>query len=461
MEPRRIRRNLEGRARWAALPLLLATACLMKPAAAFPGRWKAGAARVDITPRQSLWMAGYAARTKASEGTLQPIYAKALALEDPAGKRYVLVSSDLLGFPAPVSRNIAARAGQRHHLSRDRLLLNSSHTHCGPVVGRMLPVAYDLRAEQWSAIDAYTRELEDKVAGVIDEALNDLRPARLSFGHGEADFGANRRLKINPDGPVDHDVPVMRVDDARGRLRAVVFGYACHNTTLGPDMCRFNGDYAGFAQERLEQQHPGAVALFLMGCGADANPSPRGSIEIARRHGDALAAAVERALGGRLAPLGGSVRSTWEQVPLAFAPPPGREELQKRLEDKNVNVYVQRHARLMLGILDREGRLPADYPYPLQVWQFGRDLTLIAMGGEVVVDYALRLKKELGADRLWVAGYSNDVFAYIPSLRVLREGGYEGAGAMVYYGQPGPFAPSVEETIVSKVHELVDRSRRK
>ncbi len=105
------------------------------------------------------------------------------------------------------------------------------------------------------------------------------------------------------------------------------------------------------------------------------------------------------------------------------------------------------------------GHLPTDYPYPLEIWQFGQDLTLIALGGEVVVDYDLRLKRELGAEKLWVAAYCNDVFAYIPSLRVLMEGGYEGGGAMVYYGQPGPFAPTIEETIIGKVHDLVRQVR--
>ncbi len=469
-----------------AMTLFGAPICLAKG-------WKAGVAKVDITPRRSLWMAGYAARTRPSEGTLHPLYAKALALQDESGKRAVLVTSDLLGFPASIADRIAERARKQYGLPRDRLILNSSHTHCGPVVDRTLAVAYDLTAEQWSDIDAYTRELEDKVVAAIGAAVRDLHPAGLAFGRTEAGFAENRRLKLNPNGPVDHDVPILRVQDGRGRLRAVLFGYACHNTTLGGDFCQFNGDYAGFAQQQLERQYPGAMALFVAGCGADANPAPRGTVELARRHGETLAAAVARALTGSAnspagssgqpsgaanapatiskplaapnkslpaswTPLRGTLKSTWEVVPVAFAPAPGREQWQARLADRSV--YNQRHARLMLGILDRDGKLPAEYPYPLEVWQFGPDLTFIAMAGEVVVDYDLRLKKELGADKLWVAGYSNDVFAYIPSRRVLEEGGYEGGGAMLYYGQPGPFAPSVEETIIRKVHELVERCRR-
>jgi len=422
--------------------------------------WKAGLARAIITPQKSLWMAGYASRKKPSEGTVQELYAKALALEDYAGKRAVLVTSDLLGLPASVSHNIAERVEKQHHLERDQLLLSSSHTHCGPVIGEMLRIMYPMNSQQWADVEAYTSELEDKVVSLVGTALKSLRPARLGFGHGDAGFAMNRRARtkdevaigVNKDGPVDHDVPVLRVDDKHGKLRAVVFGYACHNTTAR-DFLQFNGDYAGYAQAWLEKRYPGAVALFIAGCGGDANPYPRGTIELAQQHGEELAAAVEKVLVGELQPIHGPLKTTCGEFPLAFATPPGREELQAQLE--NNDVYHHNWAEAMLKILNRDGHLPTEYPYPLEIWQFSQDLTLIALGGEVVVDYDLRLKKELGARKLWVAAYCNDVFAYIPSLRVLREGGYEGGGAMVYYGQPGPFAPTVEETIIGKVHDLM------
>lgn len=445
---------------------LLFSVVLTAPCSAFPKGWKAGLATVEITPHRSLWMAGYAARTKPSEGTLLPLYAKALVLQDQTGTCSVLVTSDLLGFPAAVAATVAERVHAQYQIPRDRLILNSSHTHSGPVLDNMLVVAYDMNEEQWSAAKTYTRELEDKVVAVIGAALKDLQPAWLSFGHTEANFCANRRVKtengyvggVNPSGSVDHIVPVLRIGGKAGRLRGVMFGYACHNTTLGADFYQFNGDYAGSAQEQLEERYPGAVAMFVEGCGADANPAPRGTVDLTRKYGEMLADAVDHALRGPLKPVRGPLETAWGLVPIAFAPPPSRAELEGRLHDKSV--YIQRHARLMLTVLDRDGRLPSEYPYPVQVWQFGRDLTLIPMAGEVVVDYDLRLKKELGPEKVWVAGYSNDVFAYIPSLRVLEEGGYEGGGAMIYYGQPGPFAPSVEETIISKIQELVKRCRR-
>jgi neutral ceramidase len=156
-------------------------------------------------------------------------------------------------------------------------------------------------------------------------------------------------------------------------------------------------------------------------------------------------------------PVQGTLRGVLERVELPLAPPPSRAEFEKRLKDKNV--FIQKHARRHLDMLDRGEKLATSYPCPVQVWQFGKDLTLAALGGEVVVDYALRLKRELKDGNLWMAAYANDVFAYVPSARILLEGGYEADFSMIYYGLPGRFAPEVEEVLVRKVHALVKQVR--
>ena len=156
-------------------------------------------------------------------------------------------------------------------------------------------------------------------------------------------------------------------------------------------------------------------------------------------------------------PLHGPLGAAFVLVNVQFQTPPSRQELQSRLGSSDD--YVRRNARFMLKILNRDGKLPDHYPYPIEVWQFSKDLTLIGLGGEVVVDYALRFKNQYGFDNTWVAGYCNDVFAYIPSRRVLLEGGYEGGGAMMALGQPAPFTWGVEETIAGKVDEVVKRLR--
>jgi hypothetical protein len=427
-----------------------------------PQRWRAGSAEVVITPHESLWLAGFAARTRPAEGTSLDLYAKALVLEDQAGNRAALVTTDLENLPVTLGNRSAARVEKQFGIPRRSLLLNISHTHCSPVLDHMEEITYDMTPEQWAAVDRYAGELEDKIVAVIGRAVHNLGPARLSFGITSAGFAANRREKPNSgvtqEGPVDHDVPFLKVEGRRGELRAVAFGYACHNTTLTNDFYQYSGDYAGYAQEWLEKHHPGTTALFVEGCGGDSNPSPRGTVELARKYGQELAEAVDGAARGKLRKVGGPLRSAYQEFPVAFAPAPTRAEFEAQLNDPAK--YRRRHAEQMIKFLDRDGRLPGDYPYPLEVWQFGSDLTLVALSGECVVDYSLRLKKELGRQQLWVAGYSNDTaFAYIPSLRVLREGGYEGGEAGIYTGLPAAFAPSIEETIIRKVHELVDQVR--
>jgi hypothetical protein len=413
--------------------------------------WSAGVGRVDITPSEPIWMAGYGARTRPSEGIRQQIWVKALALDDGAGSRAVLVTSDLLGFDRQMADDVTTRAHQKYGLERRQIAINSSHTHSGPVTGMVLRPAYPLGPEHEPAIRRYTGKLLDQVVDVIGAAIADLSPATLTFGQGNLGFATNRRrvaLRHQP-GPVDQDVPVLVVK--RGSAtRAIVFGYACHATALSD--YQINGDWPGFAQYAIEKGNPGAVALFVTGAGADANPLPRRTVELAEHYGRMTAEAVSQVMGGKMVPVPPSLQTSFGTVDLAFADVPTRAELERRIAAGDAP--ARRHARFLIDRMTPDGKLWDKYPYPVQVWKLG-DLKLIILGGELVVDYSLRLKALFGWVNTWVAGYSNDVFAYIPSVRVLKEGGYEGGGAMIPYGQPGPFHPSVEESIIDKVERLM------
>jgi hypothetical protein len=427
--------------------LLLILAAFLSPA---EPAFRAGVASRTITPEAQLWMAGYAARDHAVEGKLQDLHVKALALEDASGERLILLTSDLIGLPKELSDSVAQEVQRRFGVPRERLMLTCSHTHCGPVLRGSLADMYPLSAEHWRQVNVYTDHLRECMIETIRAALDDLKPARLDAGNGTARFGANRRT---PKGPVDHDVPVLRVQTPEGNLRAVVFGYACHNTTL--QFYRWCGDYAGFAQQDLEQEHPGALALFWSGCGGDANPQPRGSVELCQQHGRELAEAINAVLARPMTPIAGRFTARYATVALSFGTLPSKEKYRADLEDKNPS--VRRRAARLLNTLDKDGRLDDKYPsYPVQVWRLGDGPLWIALGGEVVVDYALRLKRGLAGSRpVWVTGYANDVMAYIPSERVLREGGYEGDTSMIYYGMPTRWAPGLEERIVSQVQALV------
>jgi neutral ceramidase len=461
-----------ARPRWMLISLLVVSAVLAwlkasELSCAQAGEpqadWKAGVASVVITPEDAMWMAGYAARTKPSEGKVHDLHAKALALEDGRGTRLVILAVDILGIPRALRERLETECRQRYGLRPESLLVNASHTHCGPEINELMALVWGVPAERIRQSQEYVKVLQQKLLHVVGEAVDNLAPARLAYTHARAGFAMNRRLnpdkgfviRPNPDSPIDHDVPVLRVDSPEGKLRAVLFGYACHNTTLS--FYLFCGDYAGFAQQYLEEAHPGTAALFMAGCGGDQNPYPRGTLALAEQHGRALANGVEAALISPARPVGGPLRLALEEVALPFAEPPTRAQLEERV--KSDNQYDRRHAELLLKQLEESGEIRRTYPYLVHVAQFGNDLTMVALAGEVVVDYSLRLKAELAGPPVWVAGYSNDVFGYVPTRRILEEGGYEPVVSTVYYGLPGPFAPSVEKLIVDKVHELVNKVR--
>ncbi|MCP4785653.1 MAG: hypothetical protein GY903_04540 [Fuerstiella sp.] len=428
--------------------------------------WKAGVASEIVTPSHPMWMAGYASRNKPSEGKTHDLFVKAVALQSADGSRMVFVTSDLISVPRPIRDTLEKQVAEKFGLLPEELMINCSHTHCGPEIRTTRWSLDGLPPERLQLATEYVDFLQRTLLKVVGDALADTSPAKVSYCRARCGFAMNRRTPSptgfrnfpNPDGPVDHDVPVLRIDTPEGKLRAVMFGYACHNTTLS--FYNFCGDYAGFAQQYLEDAHPGVTALFVLGCGGDQNPYPRRTLPLAEQHGRSLSNAVETALETKAKPLPAQIQSAIDMATVEYQRPPSREELLQRA--KSTNKYDQLHAERLLKQLETEGQLRQQYKCPVQVIRFGNDLTLIALPGETVVDYSLRLKNELSTGdgsgpSVWVAGYSNDVFAYVPSRRVLLEGGYEAGGAMRYMTtvlQHGPFTPTVEERIVSKVHEL-------
>jgi hypothetical protein len=420
--------------------------------------WQAGMSRVEITPPQPMWMSGYASRDKPAQGKIHDLCARALVLQDPDGRRSLMLSFDLVGIDRATSVEICEQVQQRHGLQRSQIAIATSHTHSGPVVGTNLLTMYSLAADQQQLVKDYTRYLIEQTLKVSEQAMASMAPSVIHAGEGQATFAVNRRNNREADvpmlreagqlaGPVDHSVPVLSIRTPEGQLRAVLFGYACHATVLsGMDWC---GDWPGFAQYELEQNHPGIVALFWAGCGADQNPLPRRTVELAMDYGRQAAAAVNRELNGVMRPVSGALKTDYTEIDLALDTLPSKEQVEQDL--RSDNVYLARRAKWLLDVLATRGTLPQTYPYPIQVWKLGDAATLTFLGGEVVVDYSIRLKQELTGVSTWVAGYSNDVMAYIPSRRVLMEGGYEGESAMIYYGLPTKWSPDVEDHIVREV----------
>jgi hypothetical protein len=449
----------------AALILMASLAALPSRAAAQSLDWKAGLARVKITPEQPVWMAGYASRNKPFESVHDELFAKVLVLEDAAGTKAAWITADLIGFPAEIAGPIRERIEKETGIPARSVLINASHTHTGPTLS-LDPTPREGRAlADAERTVAYTRTVQDKLVAIAAEAAATLKPVKLSWAGGVVHFVMNRReftergviLGVNPRGLADRGVPVLRIDGADGQPLAVVFGAACHNTTLGGQNYEISGDFAGHAQRLIEERHPGCQAMFVQGCAGDANPYPRGSHELAEKHGAELGNEVCRVLETKFTPLHGPLRIAWGDAALPLAPPPAREELEKQAAGKSgIQPWV---AQQMLERLARGEKLPTEYTCPLAVWQFGDDLTLVALSGEVVVDYVRLIEEAIGPNKLWVSAYNHDVFGYLPSARVLREGGYETRG--LYSGGIGLFAPEAEQVVVDQVKRLAAEVGRK
>ncbi|HEY1381023.1 MAG TPA: neutral/alkaline non-lysosomal ceramidase N-terminal domain-containing protein, partial [Gemmataceae bacterium] len=434
---------------------LISAVCLLAgPSFAAEPPYRAGVARIDITPDYPVRLAGFGFRRAESEGVTHRIAAQALAIDD-GGEPVVLVTIDSCGVPAAFTEELAKRL-QPAGVRRERFTLAVTHSHTTPMVAGYLRTLFGtpIPPEHQQHIDRYTAELLDKLEKVAKDALADRRPAKLSWGVGSVGFAKNRRTA---GGPTDHDLPVLAVRDADGKLRAVWASYACHCVTLSNN--KISGDWAGFARDAIETEYPGTIALVSIGCGADQNPTSGvtgDKVEVATAQGRELAAEVKRLVGGFLAPVSGPIAAHARHVELPLIDPPSREAWEKKAQISDPKQYaVAYHAKAQLARLDRGEPLATKVDYTARAWTFGDGLALVFLPGEVVVDYALRLKKELDGRRVWVNAYSNGVPCYVPSERVLKEGGYEGGGAMVYYDLPGPFKPGLERVIVDAVHAVV------
>lgn len=414
-----------------------------------PDTYLVGVAEIDITPKDPIRMNGFGSRRDEHVGVNHPIYARAISIRHADDKEpLVLMTVDVLGITAEHRAELVKRL--KGKVSSERLAITATHTHCGPMVSGANPTLFGVPIpdEHLKHIDAYTTTYLDNLEKAALEALKDPKPAHLYWGVGTVGFAKNRRPQ--PNGPTDHDLPVLVVKDAKtSAVKAVYTGYACHCTSLTHN--KISGDWAGYAAAGIGKAFPGAVGLVSIGCGADQNPDarePGDKDEAARVRGQMIADEVKKLAAGFLAPIQGKPVCTLKPISLPLADHPDRKGWEKLAEQKNA---IGHHARVQLAKLDKGEKLITAIDYPIQTWAFGESLAMVYLPGEVVVDYGLRLKAELDRSRVWVTGYANNNPCYIPSERILKEGGYEGGGAMVYYDVPTMFKPGLEEPIVKEV----------
>lgn len=455
--------NIGRRALVICLLLLHAVAAGTMTARTTAAEIPIGVAKVDITPDHPVRLSGYASRKTEAAEVANRIWAKALVFGGDSGQGpAVLLTVENCGVTKPVVDKLFDRL-QDTGLRRERLVVSSSHSHTAPWLLDFAPFLFhtELPDDHRRHLQRYESRLLDDMAKVVRTALANRQPARLYWTQGTVRFAVNRRalqngrwsgFGVQADGPVDHRLPLLVAKDATGRPIAVWANYACHCTTLGGNFNQISGDWLGFAQQYLDDELTGCTALISIGCGADANPNPRGELEKAKQHGRVLADEVKRLLAAEMKPVEAPPTCKLMHIDLPFAPLPSEEYWQKTAAADGARGF---HAKHFLDRLQRGEKLPTSVRYPVGTWTFGDDLAMVFLGGEVVVDYAMRMQEEFDGSRLWITAYANDVPCYIPSKRVLREGGYEADSSMIYYGQPTRFSPAIEDLIIDAVQKLL------
>lgn len=237
---------------------------------------RAGVARCLITPPTGMAMFGYAVREGVAVGKDTDLHATALVLDDERTS-IAIVSLDLCFMPNQLGASLRQDIAQRLGVSPSHVLLNTSHTHCGPTLPEF---RYDDDKRQEELRHEYVARLKSAIPDIADQAAGQLVSARLGTGVGEARIGINRRevdahgmvfLGENLLGPVDHEVRVIRVDDAQGKPLAVIFAHGCHPVIMGPKCLHWSADYVGVAGDLIERS-VGCLSLYLQANGGDVNP---------------------------------------------------------------------------------------------------------------------------------------------------------------------------------------------
>lgn len=418
--------------------------------------YQVGLAKVDVTPDYPVRLNGFGFRRDESEGVSQRLFARAMAISQGQQSPLVVLAVDNLGLRLEQVDEVARRLKESHGLPRENFALTFTHTHCAPKVSGASDNIFSqpIPEAHLEHIDRYTSEIVDRITDAARQAIDSRQASTLAWSVGSVDFAKNRRTA---GGPVDHDLPTLIVRDSNSEVvRGVWVSYACHCVTL-----RFNqlsGDWAGYAAEMIERQYPGAVALVSIGAGSDQNPNEvtPDDTQIARRQGTQIASEVARLVDGDHRRLSGATQATLERIELPLNTLPTREQLVETAA--NGKRPTDRHnAQTQLDRLDRGEKLLAAIDYPIQVWSFGESHCLTFLGGEVCVDYSLRMKQEFDAERVWLITYSNDFCSYIPSERLVGEGGYGGGAEVPYFALPTTLAAGLEQRIFDQVHHQVPK----
>lgn len=437
--------------------------------------WLAGLAKADITPPAGLLMSGFVARDKPAEGTHDRLWARCLSLSDGA-MRAVLVILDMIGVDLHLAAQIRKAVAEFGCVDPHAVAVLATHTHGGPAVLRNTLLG--------QTEGHYLSKLVNAAAAAVVQAVNLEQPAVLRYH-----VGCNRIIAYNrrePDGVIDPDLPVLRIESPDGKLFGLLTSYACHPVTLGPNNLLWTADYPGELITTLEQLYPGALAMFATGCCGQINMghsthdsiTGRGlaqrSFSESQRIGRILAGGV-LVVSESMAPPGGKggmvltpklkVSRRLLELPLSRPPSPG--ELQAYLENwktalGTLDPTTERGLACLLRANIRWAKTVATQPrreVPAEVMAIAiGELSLALYPGEMFVEYGLDLKQRYPSRHIMTLAYANAAPGYIPYTTAFAKGGYEVEEAYRFYGLPAPLVPQAGEMIQTAMLTLIQQA---
>jgi len=425
--------------------LLLVLLCLAVSAQA--GIFRAGVAQVDITPPPGIEMWGYSSRSGPAQGTLDPLMARVLVLDDESS-RIAVVTLDL-GRTFAETLLDGMRDAVRRSYRVDQVFFIASHTHSGPVIEDGYPEG---------KVPAWETRAQERITAAIGDACNRLAPARIGTGVGEVFIGHNRRL-LNPDGtvkmfwrnvtrvqtsPVDARVGVIRVDDAVGRAMTILVNYSCHPVVLGPDNLRYSADFPGAMAHMVSEKMEGnPICFFLQGAPGDINPfydkTPlqEAAVKRMKQTGEQLGVEV--------------CRVTEKIVTTA----PENARLKFRLEKMqfsvrwDLEVLLQHLKRFSPAAAERyRRRLSKPLSLPVMTLLINDSISFMGMPGEPFISFAIDFRKRSPALESFFVGYANGYYAYFPPIAAAVTGGY-GANTITTWTEVGAGETMVDHSIIA------------
>jgi len=419
---------------------------------------RVGVARGDITPNESVWLTGYGHRDHKSEGVYHPLKAGAIFMEgtDDAG---LIIAADLIGYDLPSAARIKGLIAAATGLLPRQIVLTATHTHGGPFY---YPWALPGEVEV-----GYTEFLGDRLVELAVSARSGAVDGGVRFSRGRCEFGVNRRLPDGrggvlfapyPDGAIDRDLDTLWFVDDGGQTLGTLTVFGCHATSMGDH--RIGPDYPGYLCEALERT-TSAPAFFAAGCGGDVRPwynkdsasdFGRPSLAELEAVGNEIAGDVLAGRDAATAVDGDELRFVGDYHCLPYTELPSRESLTQVQggSDPNHRTWAQ----TMLA-MDDSGGLPASCPQEIQVLQLNPEFRAVFLGGEILSEIGLHIKRRLQPAQTMTAGYSNGLIGYVPSENAYDLGGYEVDGSHRYFLRPAPFVKDVERLIVDKTLAMV------